>query len=252
MGGGPADGEAPEVWAEAWLRRHRLEPSPERMRVLLVMLSRMPWGSWQARACRHLVKQGRVPSGDDIMALVERWRACLAAFPGVAGADGVGQLAPEAIALIRLEEARRPVTPEAIAELVPYVPADGRTPGPWMALVSRGLLPTPEAVQEEQARMRERRKARRVGNARARLVGREAEIVEWVAAYRARHAQGPLWREVWDAFEMSRQAGGPILHRLCREGWLHSTRRVRSLRPGARWAGPAPAEEASGERLVAS
>jgi hypothetical protein len=145
-------------------------------------------------------------------------------------------LPAEAIAVIRLDEARREITPEAIEQLAPYVPAEGRTHGPWKLLVHKGKIPTPQAVEAEYRRFVRRAGRQAIGRGTRNPRGRQALVAQWVAHYHAEHGHGPTWREVTSAFGWTRLDANMAISRLRRADWLAYTEQPRSLRPGPRYS----------------
>ncbi|MEV5576354.1 hypothetical protein AB0L06_40515 [Spirillospora sp. NPDC052269] len=228
--------------------------SPDRVEAMVVMNRRVPWGSWPFRAFRHLMRTtGKVPTGSEIVGQVEVWRAALLdfaeAFPegrSPAQAWVASMFAPspkggaktvlpaEARAMVKLDQAGRQITPEAIRDLAPLVSGEHRHPKIWRRLVRRGALPTEAAMQELLTRRTSPEVPLTPDEERA-ADGREAEVAGWVARYVEECGQGPLWSEVFQAFGWRRAQGQFLVRKLQRQDWLVSTSKQRSLRPGSRW-----------------
>ncbi|WP_425827534.1 hypothetical protein [Streptomyces fractus] len=66
--------------------------------------------------------------------------------------------------------------------------------------------------------------------------GKEHKVMRYVADYRAVHEHGPTWSELAVAFGWSPGQGAHAIRYLTAQGWLASTGRPRSLRPGRRSA----------------
>ncbi|MFC4588217.1 hypothetical protein [Sphaerisporangium corydalis] len=135
-----------------------------------------------------------------------------------------------AVAMAWLDILGQPVTLLQIDRLAPWVQRIGHVTRQevlvWQALVSRGELPTPEAVEQEVSAQR--------SQVPDDLAGRTGEVVAFVTNFVARRNVGPTWQEVGATFGWSRPVVDAAIHHLAERGLLTFTETKRSLRPGPR------------------
>jgi len=147
-------------------------------------------------------------------------------------------MSAEQLAADGLREARRPITPDAVAKLSPYPrPDDPAQRSAWLQLVRGGTLPTPAAVTDRAARTAARR-AREVAAAKeaAAVAKRDGPAAAAAVAVIVRDTgTGPSWAELGTAMGWPPNTHRGVIPRLTRASWLTHTSETRSLRPGTRY-----------------
>ncbi|MFC5828089.1 hypothetical protein [Nonomuraea insulae] len=235
--------------ARYWLRCAGVtNPSPELVAAVAEHAGSCPSGSWKSMAVECLARKGVMPTPETINDKLAAWTACLTEYARRAGeaepeqwaakvmqmGRGRGQrvikLPRPAVAMAWLDILGQPVTLLQIDRLAPWVQRIGhvtrREVLGWQALVSRGELPTPEAVEREVLAQR--------SQVPDDLAGRTSEVVAFVTNFVARRDVGPTWQEVGATFGWSRPEVDAAIHHLGEHGLLSFTETKRSLRPGPR------------------
>ncbi|MGI5292991.1 hypothetical protein ACQEVF_58110 [Nonomuraea polychroma] len=221
------------------------DPSPELEAAVLDQLARCRGGSWRSLAVEYLARRETIPSGELIRDRLTTWEQHLADY-----GRHIGEAEPEewaaalmqirvtagnvdakaariAWAMVWLDIVGQTVTCDRIATLEPWVRLAGVSfvdAKAWQDLLACGEVPTREAV--------ERHLAEQARHAVAGVVGRERDVVAFVAAYVARRGVGPTWREVGGTFGWNRAQFEAVICDLTGRGFLSFTEEKRSLRPG--------------------
>lgn len=236
-------------YARYWLRCAGVtNPTPKLVAAVVEHAGSCPGGSWKSLAVECLVRKGIMPTPETIDDKLAAWTACLTEYARRAGeaqpeewaakvmqiGRGRGQrvikLPRLAVAMAWLDILGQPVTLLQIDRLAPWVQRIGhvtrREVLAWQAVVSRGELPTLEAVEQEAM----------VQGSQVPddLADREDEVVAFVAKFVARRKIGPTWQEVGATFGWSGPRVNAAIHHLGERGLLSFTETKRSLRPGPR------------------
>lgn len=104
-------------------------------------------------------------------------------------------------------------------------------------LVAGEESPTREAVESATRQMiaaRRQAAAQRDAEVSAFVAKYGPDAASWVRRYRSTHGHGPLWSELRRALELDHQQLKATIHALEREGWIRTSPKTRSMRPGPR------------------
>ncbi|MGP4104572.1 hypothetical protein ACTWPW_59885 [Nonomuraea sp. KM90] len=222
------------------------DPTPKLVAAVAEHAGSCPGGSWKSLAVECLARKGIMPTVETIDDKLAAWTACLTEYArregeaqpkqwaakvmqmGRGRSQRVIKLPRPAVAMAWLDILGQPVTLLQIDRLAPWVQRIGHVTRQevlaWQALVSRGELPTPEAVEQEVLAQRSQMPDD--------LPGRTGEVVAFVTNFVARRNIGPTWQEVGATFGWSRPEVHAAIHHLAEQGLLTFTATKRSLRPG--------------------
>jgi hypothetical protein len=223
-------------------------PTPKLVAAVAEHAGSCPGGSWKSLAVECLARREIMPTPETIDDKLAAWTACLTDYARRAGeaqpeqwaakvmqiGRGRGQrlikLPRPAVAMAWLDILGQPVTLLQIDRLAPWVQLIGHVTRQevlaWQTQVSRGELPTAEAVAQEVLAQRSQMPDD--------LPGRTGEVVAFVTNFVARRNIGPTWNEVGSTFGWSRPEVNAAIHHLAERGLLTFTETKRSLRPGPR------------------
>ncbi|MBB5774049.1 hypothetical protein [Nonomuraea jabiensis] len=233
--------------ARYWLRCSGvMDPTPELVTAVIEHAGSCPGGSFKSLAVECLARRGITPTSETIGEKLAAWKVCLTEYARRAGearpekwAADVMQVEPShgsrmiklprpAVAMAWLDILGQPVTLLQIDRLAPLVlridHVTRREVLAWQAVVSRGELPTPEAIQQEV-----RAQDAKIPND---LAERESDVVAFVGTFVTRRKTGPTWAEVGATFGWTRFETNAAIHHLAERGLLRFTTKARSLRPG--------------------
>lgn len=223
-----------------------MDPTPKLVAAVIEHAGGCSGGSWKSLAVECLGRKEITPTCETINGKLAAWTGCLTeharhageAHPeewavkvmqiGAGRSNHVIKLPPAAVAMAWLDILGQHVTLLQIDRLAPWVLRIGHVTRKevlaWQALVSRGELPTPEAVEQEvmdqDCRMPED------------LAEREHEVAAFVETFVTRRKTGPTWREVGATFGWSMFEVNAAIHHLGERGLVRFTKAKRSLRPG--------------------